>query len=243
MIAEAKSISEINSFLRLLCNSYGFDYFLFAIQLRNSFVMPYQFIISDYPEEWRQHYVAEGYEKIDPTVLHCVTSVVPYVWEEAFKGEQSQKARTLMVAAREHSLRSGVSIPVHTPRGESAMLSLASCEDHSKTSPRINKAIPMLHAISFHILEAVLRAVKTVELPPPPKLSQRETECLLWAAEGKTSWETSQILGISERTVVFHLQNATDKLQVSNRLHAVVRAVSRGLIFPRPALGRAGGSQ
>jgi DNA-binding CsgD family transcriptional regulator len=238
MTASAESIPEIHAFLALLCDKYGFDYFLFAIQLRDSFVMPYKFIISGYPEEWRQHYVTNAYEKIDPTVLHCATSVVPYFWEDAWKDEQSQKARTLMAAGRDYGLSSGVSIPVHTPRGESAMLSLASCKDHSESGTLISKAMPMLHAISFHLLEAVLRTVKTVELPPVPKLSQRETECLLWTAEGKTSWETSQILGISERTVVFHLQNVVDKLQVSNRLHAVVRAVSRGLIMPGRVLTR-----
>ena len=36
------------------------------------------------------------------------------------------------------------------------------------------------------------------------KLSPRELECLKWAAAGKTAWETSIILDISEGTVKFH---------------------------------------
>ncbi|MBY3123131.1 helix-turn-helix domain-containing protein [Rhizobium laguerreae] len=35
-------------------------------------------------------------------------------------------------------------------------------------------------------------------------LSPREKECLLWIAQGKTSWETAVIMGISENTVAFH---------------------------------------
>jgi LuxR family transcriptional activator of bioluminescence operon len=64
-------------------------------------------------------------------------------------------------------------------------------------------------------------------------LTDREKECLLWAAEGKTSWEASQILGISERTVIFHLQNASDKLGVNNRQQAVARAIAMGMILPQ----------
>ncbi|MGD8937457.1 MAG: helix-turn-helix transcriptional regulator, partial [Thiogranum sp.] len=50
---------------------------------------------------------------------------------------------------------------------------------------------------------------------------------------GKTTWETSRILRISERTVTFHLQNVQGKLGVSNRQQAVARAVSLGIIEPQ----------
>jgi len=62
------------------------------------------------------------------------------------------------------------------------------------------------------------------------KLSEREIICLRWAAEGKTSWETATILGLSERTINFHLQNACGKLHVHNRRAAVARALRQGLL-------------
>lgn len=62
------------------------------------------------------------------------------------------------------------------------------------------------------------------------KLSGRETDCLQWAAAGKTSWETGVILGVSERTVNFHLQNACRKLSVHNRRAAVATALRGGLL-------------
>jgi DNA-binding CsgD family transcriptional regulator len=63
-------------------------------------------------------------------------------------------------------------------------------------------------------------------------LTEREKECLLWAAEGKTGWEIANIVSISERTVTFHLQNASQKLGVVNRRQAISRALSMGLIEP-----------
>ncbi|MNK26260.1 Transcriptional activator protein LasR [compost metagenome] len=67
--------------------------------------------------------------------------------------------------------------------------------------------------------------------PPPGKpLSDRQTACLHWSAAGKTSWETSRILGVSESTVNFHLRNACAKLGVRGRRAAVVAALRLGLL-------------
>ncbi|MBO1113660.1 helix-turn-helix domain-containing protein [Bordetella petrii] len=68
---------------------------------------------------------------------------------------------------------------------------------------------------------------------PAKPLSNRERDCLHWSALGKTSWEISVILGVSERTVNFHIGNACSKLGVYNRRAAVAVALSQGLL---PAL-------
>lgn len=61
-------------------------------------------------------------------------------------------------------------------------------------------------------------------------ISARERECLNWAAKGKTSWEISQILGVTESTIIYHLRNATRKLNAANRLHAVAKALKASII-------------
>ncbi len=61
-------------------------------------------------------------------------------------------------------------------------------------------------------------------------LSARQKECLSWASQGKTSKETALILGVSERTVNFHLYNAFDKLNVHSKNAAVAQAIMLGLL-------------
>ena len=63
-------------------------------------------------------------------------------------------------------------------------------------------------------------------------LTQRESECLTWVSAGKTSWEIGHIMDISERTVNFHIGNATSKLDCATRRHAAVKALTLGLIRP-----------
>ncbi len=63
-------------------------------------------------------------------------------------------------------------------------------------------------------------------------LSEREVECLTWAARGKTSTEIAQIIGTSKRNVDFHIETACRKLNVATRVQAAVKAVSGRLIEP-----------
>ena len=63
-----------------------------------------------------------------------------------------------------------------------------------------------------------------------PSLTARERECLLWVARGRTGREIALLLGISERTVRFHIANACRRLGAERRSEAVALAVDRGLI-------------
>ena len=63
-----------------------------------------------------------------------------------------------------------------------------------------------------------------------PVLSQRQLECLTWAEAGKSARDTGQILGISQRTVEKHLEQAYEALGVRTRIQAVVRARQLGFL-------------
>ena len=65
-----------------------------------------------------------------------------------------------------------------------------------------------------------------------PSLSPREREVLQWCAQGKTSWEIALILGITERTVNFHIYQAADKFGTRGRSATCLQAALLGLISP-----------
>jgi DNA-binding CsgD family transcriptional regulator len=62
------------------------------------------------------------------------------------------------------------------------------------------------------------------------ELSAREREVLCWAQQGKTYWEIGSILGITERTVKFHMARIKAKLEVVSTAHAIAKAMRAGLI-------------
>jgi DNA-binding CsgD family transcriptional regulator len=64
----------------------------------------------------------------------------------------------------------------------------------------------------------------------PWSLTQRELEVLQLLTEGATNSEISQRLFISPKTAKNHLAAIFQKLDVTNRTHALVRAVVMGLV-------------
>ena len=64
------------------------------------------------------------------------------------------------------------------------------------------------------------------------RLTPRERECLEWVAAGKTDWEISQILNISEQTAHGYVQNALTKLNARTRAQAVALAIHSSQIQP-----------
>ena len=77
----------------------------------------------------------------------------------------------------------------------------------------------------------LLRIVQTSSQKTPEDLkvklpiTKRESEVLYWVSYGKTSWETSQILEMSPRTVNKHLEQIFKKLGVDNRTSAAAIAL------------------
>ncbi|MBE0365398.1 LuxR family transcriptional regulator [Pseudoalteromonas ulvae UL12] len=62
------------------------------------------------------------------------------------------------------------------------------------------------------------------------KFTKREIECLKWATEGKTSWEISQILTITDRTVNYHIANCIRKTNSTNRQQAIAKFCAMGFV-------------
>ena len=83
--------------------------------------------------------------------------------------------------------------------------------------------------IVSNISEALVsyRTSRNMNLPP---ISKREKEVLKWLRKGKSSWDISVILEISERTVNFHINNVMKKFDSITRTQAVATAVENALI-------------
>jgi DNA-binding NarL/FixJ family response regulator len=83
------------------------------------------------------------------------------------------------------------------------------------------------------IINARLASVARNEMwPKLAMLSDREIEALTWVARGKTSAEIAGLIGLSKRTVDFHLDNARIKLGATTRTQAAIKAAIGRLIEP-----------
>jgi DNA-binding response OmpR family regulator len=91
--------------------------------------------------------------------------------------------------------------------------------------------------VDYDVLAAVIsarlaRVARSAVWPKHIGLREREVETLTWAARGKTFGEIAEILGLSKRTVEFHLENARRRLGVATRTQALIKAAKGHLIHP-----------
>lgn len=226
----AADLETLTHAARKHADALGFTSFIYALRVPTTLSETRMVTVNGYPDAWLERYFSSAHYTTDPTIAHCQRHVVPIAWSDVFDGvEATQGARTVMNEAAEFGLRDGLSTPVHGPRGELGIFSLAR-DRHDPRATALARPYAQLFAAYLH--EAVHRVLGT--RAPAPSLTAREIECLKWAADGKTSWEIATLLDMAERTVNFHLANATTKLDVSNRQHAIAKAVLLGLLRPHP---------
>jgi DNA-binding NarL/FixJ family response regulator len=91
--------------------------------------------------------------------------------------------------------------------------------------------------IDFDVLAMIItarlaRVARSEIWPNLVQLKDREVEPLTWVARGKTSAEIAQILGLTKRTVDFHIDSARIKLGATTRTQAAIKATAGRLIEP-----------
>jgi len=191
--------------------------------------------ISSYPDQWTRHYVSNGYVNDDPIIAKVYEKRTPFVWADAISADELSKTqRKLLDDASAMGISNGLTIPLQSRAGETASLSLIPrkiCTDSIYAPETINQ----VHLMAEYLHGWAARIVIEEALTNSSKrrrslLSPREAEALTWVARGKSTWEISRILDLSEKSVEFYLDSCRHKLQATNRTQAVVKAIVLGLI-------------
>lgn len=226
----AATIEAVKVILTELQELVEFNYFLVGMVIPQSITKTKVSIIDNYPTSWRQQYDETGLIKLDPIVSYSMNNYLPVIWSQLFNDNNYSK-NELRVMHKAHSagLQAGFSIPFHGSIGEFGMVSLVLDNDKNQSVIHLSNTMPVIQMI-IPVLQDALKRINTGQSHHMVQLTKREVECLTWAAEGKSSWEISQILGCSERTVLFHLNNAAMKLNANNRYQSISKAILTGAI-------------
>lgn len=178
----------------------------------------------DYPEEWGGIYISEELYRKDPVIKYNYAFYKTHHWSEAVCLFNGKEELHLMDRATDFGLNHGISSGVNGERCRGSIFSFSARQDRFEGRHK-----KVLDIITPHIHQALVKASeRTARINAP--LSKREKEVLVWMKEGKTNWEISLILLISERTVKFHVQNIERKLNAVNKAHAIAIAFDSGLV-------------
>ena len=180
-------------------------------------------LISNYPTQWTTHYLRSHYERLDPVIIRVLQDTEPFQWgPRGHPAPLSASQLQLLDDAAYFGIRYGFTIPIHDGRSPIAAVTFATGHRNAafRRCVERHKHVFQLMALCFHVHAQRAILGKVVD---GAALSPREIECLRWAMRGKSAWDIGMILGISQRTAAFHLNNAKLKLRVRTIQQAVAR--------------------
>ena len=188
----------------------------------------------EFVEQWLQ----QKLHLVSPIAAVCRMSTQPFAWDSAAIARAFEEVRgrsqTQWPLTPAHGVYGGITVPIHLPRGRTGSVSWYS-RDASVDIPAVLAAhadVLRLAGHRFMDLVFAIRAEHAAGDDAPLHLSERELECLTWAALGRTDGEIGAIIHRSPTTARFHIDNAVRKLGARNRTQAVAIAAQRGLIHP-----------
>lgn len=232
-LSRASIEQDVENILNEFSNCISMDWFVYAISQLESLNTPSYHVLTN-ANAWIQEYAEQNYQSNDPVVKYVLTHQTPVIWDtfESLEGYNSEEQLAVMERAAENGMRVGFSIPCNS-FAQFAVLSFAHSDQ--TISDEFNTIMPHASMFAHQLLETTQR-IKNEAFKGGGgggiNLTAREMECLMWGSEGKTAWEISKIIGVTERTVVFHFTNATEKLNASSRQHAISKALLMGIIKP-----------
>ena len=177
-----------------------------------------------YPPDWLSLYMNRKYYLIDPVLKTHYKHFGTQIWSETYKKHASPTEKDFIKHSQDFGLKNGVSIGASSSSSGGTLFSFAGRHTSSH-----NRHLAILECLLPHLHIALLRFVHQIT-SSDISLTVREKEVLQWTIKGKTGWEISQILHISERTVIFHVLNAMKKLKAQNRVQAATMALSFGFL-------------
>ena len=203
----------------------GFDYFSLFQHDRRRTRDQNHILITNYPESWVERSRSLRYYADDPVFTAGSRTSVGFLISNVPKMlELTQRQKRTLDESRKAGLGDGYSVPAHIP-GEAAGL----CTFIVKTGRALPTGrLPMAQLAGAFAYEAGRRirtAQEPVALQTRVALTERQLECILLIARGKSDWEIATILGLKEETVTEHVNEARRRYGVGRRAQLVVRAL------------------
>src|SRR3546814_340920 len=137
----------------------------------------------------------------------------------------SSDLRELLRSAEKHGVMDGVTIPIHVPGEPFGSCNFSTPITAGAHQEQLLQA-QLVGALAFEAARKLTIRPETGRI----SLTERQRDCLVLAARGKTDLEIASTLNIGQETVRMHLKTARERYGVTRRITLAVRALYDGLV-------------
>jgi len=224
-VRDVSSLDDLQSLTSETLTHLGFSHFILASRAAGS--APEAF--GPYDRNHLAAYRTEGFHYVDPVAQLLAKSWLPVAWDYRHHlSAPNPQCVELFQRSRAIGYQCGISTQISGPTGQKYVLACifdGAPESFWARQAALGHDVLILGAYLARAHHELARHDEATT-----SLTERERQCLTWTSRGKTAWEISKILGVRERTVNFHLQNAMGKLETSSKHHAWLKAVNLGML-------------
>ena len=185
--------------------------------------------VDNTPQAWKDTFANRTNWRRDPVMQHCKRQSVPIIWNQHTYVREG--LGDMWEEQAQFGYGTGIALALHLPEGRHFFMGIDRDRPVPADAGELTRIVADLQLFAVFAQDAALRILAPASRDPDtPSLTPRELETLRWTMEGKTAWEVGRVLGITERTVALHVNNATHKLGCVNKHQAVLKALRMGLI-------------
>lgn len=237
-VREAPDLDSVDSLLADASGEFGFDHYGLTHSERAGYNAAPTYL-TNFPAEWVSLVQSSHLYIHDPVLMACERSAAAFSWEDLphILRRLTNKQKDFMTEARRAGLAEGFTVPLHIPGEASGVCSFAT----SGKRPLPRNALPAAQYLSCFAFEAVRNLLVTKpalsETERVPRLTQRQLDCVVLVARGKSDWVAGKLLDLSPETVRMHVNLAKARFGVSSRAELVVRALYYGQLSFADVLG------
>lgn len=235
-VEAAESIDELSNLLDAITGEMGCQFFALSHHVDLPRAPQPAIRIHNYPVEWEEFFDAQRLGPSDPVHRASHLTNVGFPWSRLPQLiVLTRRDEEILARSRRVGLADGFTVPAHIPGESAGSCSFATA--HGRTIR--TEWLPLAQFVGAAAFEGARRlsGVRRTD-QDRPRLSDRQRDCIYWAARGKSDWETSQILGIGHDTASQHMKEARKRYGVTNRTQLAIHALYDGALTFTDALKR-----
>lgn len=192
------------------------------------------FILSSYPDEFMEYYIGQRAYMDDPMLEWGLENVGALSWGEVHgwygQGKLSEASARLLERCAEAGVSVGYTYSL-VDRQASALCIFGLCAGPGLSQAEVDRTWAGAERRITSGLHMFSLAVQRLpDAQAGGVLSKRQTEILRLVAEGKSTRDVAELLGLHRRTVEDHLSAARRAIGAETTMHALALAVRQGRV-------------
>lgn len=217
------SLPDLHALMAETARAFGADYFLMIHHADFSGNAGGLVRVGNYPEEFIRISRQDGRPLDDPIMEACEKTLTGFFWSDVGSiVTLTDKHKKRAEAVAKTGLSDGFVVPTRLP-GEHR----GSCHFATMSGRQLRREdSAALQTVAIYGFEAARRLVGQNMVPGPvTALTDRQRECIILSARGKSDTVIAQLLGLSPKTVNAYMESAKKRYGVATRNQLIVRAL------------------